>query len=139
MLWNFTVLQVKLKHKFNQNINNSRTIVRAGVTGATASFNFGQQVHAPVNFQGCYFFHNFYEECAAVKHGSSAYKKQNSKQRTLREKEFAFCKQIYGKPLGLFISSMIPWTPHFLDTYKNDDLNLNWKVMMVKPDWNIQF
>ena len=37
-----------------------RAIVRPGATGATAPFNFGQRVHAPINFQGCYFAHIFF-------------------------------------------------------------------------------
>ena len=37
-----------------------RTLVRAGGTDATAPYDFGQLVHAPVRFQGCFFFHNFF-------------------------------------------------------------------------------
>ena len=34
-------------------------MVSTGGMVAAALVNFGQRVHAPINFQSCYFFHNF--------------------------------------------------------------------------------
>ena len=43
------------KHtKFSSKYFHVGALVRAGATDATAPLNFGQCVHAPINFQGCY-------------------------------------------------------------------------------------
>ena len=36
-----------------------RVLIRAGATNAAAPVNFWQRVHAPINYQDCYFSYNF--------------------------------------------------------------------------------